>query len=102
MKFAIDEYYVEMVAQNPPIGQTTNLWVDQNNLYVQIEDQGKGFDPNVALEASDTVGLAGIQERVRLVGGHYALEAAPGSGTSMLAEFPTDNPLKAGVAVGSD
>jgi two-component system sensor histidine kinase DegS len=58
---------------------------------VKIADNGVGFDipPNLgALPQTGKLGLAGIQERVRLLGGTVRIESAPGKGTRITAEAP--------------
>ncbi len=51
-----------------------------------IEDDGAGFDP--AAVGHDVLGLAGMRERVGLVGGRLRIEAAEGAGTTIVAEVP--------------
>jgi two-component system, NarL family, sensor histidine kinase DevS len=50
-----------------------------------VTDDGLGFDP-----AADRpgYGLAGIRERVTLLGGNSRVESAPGRGTTLKATFP--------------
>ena len=58
-------------------------------LSVQIEDDGEGFDPEaVDLGGDGKIGLAGVAERVRLVGGSMRIESAAGMGTRVHAELP--------------
>lgn len=64
------------------------LWVDQDTLTVQVEDQGSGFDTQAALAAGDTSGLSGMNERVGLLGGQLTVESAPGTGTRVTAGLP--------------
>jgi signal transduction histidine kinase len=52
-----------------------------------VEDDGRGFDPDAAREA-EGIGLAGMRERMALVGGRLELESAPGAGTTLVAEAP--------------
>ncbi|MDX6398502.1 MAG: hypothetical protein QOJ43_1910 [Gaiellaceae bacterium] len=52
-----------------------------------VEDDGSGFDPSNT--RGDALGLAGMQERVALVGGRLQVESAPGSGTTLVAEVPS-------------
>ncbi len=66
------------------------LWVDSKQLYVQVEDSGKGFDPDLVVVQNNTYGLTSMRERVTLVGGRWVLESTPGSGTSIVAELPLD------------
>lgn len=52
---------------------------------VLVEDDGVGFDPATA---TDRLGLAGIRERIALVGGTAIIDSAPGTGTTVAVEFP--------------
>ena len=51
-----------------------------------IEDDGSGFDP--ARTHEDALGLAGMRERVGLVGGRLRIESTSGAGTTLVAEVP--------------
>jgi signal transduction histidine kinase len=51
-----------------------------------VEDDGGGFDPHAARDGG--LGLAGMRERVALVGGRLRVESAPGSGTTVAVEVP--------------
>jgi len=70
------------------------LWADQETLGVQIEDRGTGFDPEAALAAGDTTGLAGMRERAVLLGGQLTVESASGAGTCVRAELPLGDPIE--------
>jgi signal transduction histidine kinase len=54
-----------------------------------IEDNGTGFDP--ANVRQGALGLAGMRERVSLIGGRFEIESAPGSGTTLLIELPHES-----------
>jgi signal transduction histidine kinase len=51
-----------------------------------VEDDGSGFDPAETRE--DALGLAGMRERVGLVGGRLQIESSSGAGTTLVAEVP--------------
>ena len=53
-----------------------------------IEDNGKGFDPEVAGQRR-SLGLIGMRDRARLVGGRLTVESRPGHGTTIMAEVPS-------------
>jgi signal transduction histidine kinase len=56
-----------------------------------IEDDGCGFDAQVKLDApagSGRLGLLGMQERARLVGGSLTIESTPGAGATLFARLP--------------
>ena len=59
---------------------------------VSVSDNGKGFDPPHAagdLAKEGKLGLAGMQERARLVGANLTIQSEPGSGTSITVELAT-------------
>jgi signal transduction histidine kinase len=55
-------------------------------VYLTVTDDGCGFDPR-GLDAG-RLGLAGISERVRLLGGAVEIETTPGAGTTVRATLP--------------
>src|SRR5205085_4910206 len=55
-----------------------------------IADDGCGFDPRRMV--TGRLGLAGISERVRLLGGAVEIETSPGAGTSVRATLPQWKP----------
>jgi signal transduction histidine kinase len=61
------------------------------SIHLLIRDWGHGFRP-VSTQASHgpsaRVGLAGMQERVNLLGGRYVLRSRPGAGTHIRVEIP--------------
>lgn len=60
---------------------------ETDQVLVEVADQGAGFDPQTAAQ-SGRMGLAFMQERVRLLGGVFELDAAPGHGTHIRARLP--------------
>ncbi|MEL6462372.1 MAG: sensor histidine kinase [Cyanobacteria bacterium J06621_15] len=54
-------------------------------LYLKIEDNGRGFDPE---KVSGGYGLQGIQERVDFLQGNFQLESQPGNGCCITVEIP--------------
>jgi PAS domain S-box-containing protein len=53
-----------------------------------VEDDGQGFDPAAASQATGRLGLLGMRERVELVDGHLTVESVPGGGTTVIARIP--------------
>jgi signal transduction histidine kinase len=58
-----------------------------SRLEIEVRDNGVGFDPDALPHNPDQpgVGLAGMRNRVELVGGDFSLRTAPGRGTSIVA-----------------
>lgn len=69
-------------------GVAVRLWAAPETLSIQIEDRGRGLDSQAALTRSRAGGLAGMRERVSLLGGKFAIEARPGMGTRISATLP--------------
>jgi signal transduction histidine kinase len=58
-------------------------------LTVEVRDWGRGFDLEAVAEGRG-VGLTGMRERARLLGGECVIESTPGSGTTVKATLPHD------------
>jgi signal transduction histidine kinase len=63
-----------------------NVVHDETRLTVSVKDDGIGFDP--AAVRGRGLGLIGIQERVRELGGELALISQPHNGTALSAKIP--------------
>jgi PAS domain S-box-containing protein len=59
-------------------------------LRMEIADDGKSFQVERVLDArkNKRLGLLGMRERVEMVGGSFAIESAPGQGTTIRAQIP--------------
>ncbi|MDX1531425.1 MAG: ATP-binding protein [Rhodothermales bacterium] len=58
-----------------------------------VEDEGAGFDPAAVEEpGAGGLGLAGLRERVELVGGRLEVASAPGEGTRVTITVPVGEP----------
>lgn len=66
---------------------TTKLWQDDESVYLQITDDGKGFDKNV-LKSGRSFGVLGMKERVASLQGTFDLKTAPGKGTQITISIP--------------
>ena len=65
------------------------------SLKLTIQDDGQGFAPpkNIAkLLAEGKLGLIGIQERCKSLGGNIEIHSKPGKGTLLSIEIPVDLP----------
>jgi signal transduction histidine kinase len=57
---------------------------NSDQITVEITDDGHGFDP----ERQRGMGILGMEERVRRLGGTLAIDSAPGKGAKVKAELP--------------
>jgi two-component system sensor histidine kinase DegS len=53
-----------------------------------IEDDGEGFDPSADRSGTESFGLMGMQERIALLGGEFAVKSHKGRGTRVLLKVP--------------
>jgi signal transduction histidine kinase len=63
---------------------------------MEIRDDGRGFDPARVVPAENGesgIGLVGMRERLRLLGGQLEIESAPGGPTTVRATLPRWLPL---------
>ncbi|MBI3884998.1 MAG: sensor histidine kinase [Opitutae bacterium] len=70
-----------------------------DHLYVEISDRGLGFELATLRDIRDSLGLAGLQERVSLAGGKLEIHSQPGQGTRLSAEFPQPVAVTAALAL---
>lgn len=67
------------------------MTVAEQEVFLDISDQGRGFDPSVALSRSQNrehFGLHGIQERARAMGGDCEIISQPNAGSRILIHLP--------------
>ena len=57
------------------------------HMAVRIADNGGGFDPGLARHG---IGLDGMRERLRLIGGTLKIDSKPGGGTRIEARIPNE------------
>jgi PAS domain S-box-containing protein len=63
------------------------VWVDQDVLWIRVEDEGAGFDQG-ALLSGTSIGLYGMYERARSLGGELNIDSTPDAGTIVTARLP--------------
>jgi two-component system sensor histidine kinase UhpB len=64
---------------------------DAEALTLTVEDNGDGFDYDATLAAQDRskgIGILGMEERLKTVGGRLEIHSAPGKGTRLVAYVP--------------
>jgi signal transduction histidine kinase len=67
------------------------LTVTDDEVYLVVSDEGKGFDPAIALSRSrnrEHFGLHGIQERARALGGDCEIASRPDMGARLMISLP--------------
>ncbi|MDT8069064.1 MAG: PAS domain S-box protein [Terriglobia bacterium] len=72
---------------------TVDLTQNSDEIRMRIADDGKGFDLE-SIDAANSLGLAGMRERVGLVQGELSFDSHPGQGTVVDAHIPLQSGLK--------
>ena len=87
----------EAVTNTVRHAQAKDMWVElhrcDQQLVLSIRDNGSGFDVNTAQERAVrgfSMGLPGMYERVRLVGGHLTIRSTPPCGTEISVTLPVE------------
>jgi two-component system sensor histidine kinase UhpB len=62
-----------------------NIRQDTSNLYLEVEDNGVGFDAN---KMTNGYGLAGMRERIQGLLGNMEIESVEGVGTKVVVTLP--------------
>jgi signal transduction histidine kinase len=61
---------------------------EDNQTFVQIEDEGKGFVLDDAQAETGHIGLSTMRERVEMMGGTLTIDSHPGEGTRVTIKVP--------------
>jgi signal transduction histidine kinase len=69
-------------------GQEVRATGGSSQLYLEVCDQGAGFDLGQTGEDEGHLGLLGMRERVQSLGGTFVIESSTGRGTKVLAYLP--------------
>lgn len=67
------------------------LTVTEDEVYLVVSDEGRGFDPEIALsrtQSREHFGLRGMQERARAMGGECEINSQPGAGVRVSINLP--------------
>jgi len=75
------------VTKHAGTGQATvRLNLAAGASFLEIEDRGLGFDPDLALSQRGHLGLASMAERAGEIGWRLSIESRPGRGTRIRVE----------------
>jgi Signal transduction histidine kinase len=73
---------------------TVSVEFHPDELRLRVDDAGLGFDPESGDQpGSGQLGLLGMRERTRLLGGALLIKSSPGQGTVVEATLPLVRPL---------
>ncbi len=64
---------------------TISLTQDQEHIYLQVRDDGRGFDSS---QQHSGLGIFGMHERAELLGGTVTIQSQPGQGTMVRVVLP--------------
>ena len=74
-----------------PVGARSRSRADDRGVHAEIRDDGDGFDPEAMLvraARAGRLGLVGMHERVRMLGGRTQIDSRPGGPTVISATLP--------------
>lgn len=82
---ALQEGLTNIIRHAQASSASVKLDYDHSGVVLEIRDNGVGMD---VVRPAAGVGLIGMQERVRLVGGTITIDSTPGSGVTLSIAFP--------------
>jgi signal transduction histidine kinase len=72
---------------------SVKFWQSDDNVFVQVKDNGVGFDVNAKLNSAvqgKSLGLLGIRERIFLIHGTVDIKSSAQKGTEILIKVPIE------------
>jgi signal transduction histidine kinase len=84
----VQEALTNIARHSGAADSVVRLWTNNQTLYLQVEDSGRGFSLDEALASPNSIGLIGMRERALLSGGSIEFESAQGAGTVVAARLP--------------
>jgi two-component system, NarL family, sensor kinase len=87
----VQEAIANVVRHAEPAAVAISARADGDRIVVEVDDDGRGFDPSAAARTrieGGHLGLAAMSERAALVGGEVTIDSAPGRGTSLRLVLP--------------
>lgn len=82
----VQELLTNVVRHSAANGAIVQINRRENNLYIVVEDNGKGFS-QAQPSHTQGIGLANLVSRVKYLNGSLNIESTPGIGTSVYIEF---------------
>jgi signal transduction histidine kinase len=83
----VQEALQNVIKHSDATRANVSIECDGGELRIGVTDNGRGFDTRAPMVSAST-GLANMRERVRAVGGSFAVESSPGLGTRIDARIP--------------
>ncbi|MEA2468986.1 MAG: two-component system, NarL family, sensor histidine kinase UhpB [Thermoleophilaceae bacterium] len=85
--FRIAQEALANVARHAGASQVkVDLRAGKEGIELTVRDDGRGFEPEMPV--GNGLGLGGMAERARLVGGELTIESQPGAGTQLCLKVP--------------
>jgi len=94
-QIAINMFYIVQEGVNNAVKHSAcseiiiTYFSNEDNLYISVEDNGRGFDPKEI--SSNGMGQSLMKYRARAIGGALEVTSEPGKGTYILLTFPRIN-----------
>jgi signal transduction histidine kinase len=86
--FRIVQELLQNISKHSDAGNAiVQISLQHNRLNIAVEDDGKGFNIELA-KSQKGMGLKNIESRVKILKGSFDYRTAPGKGTSVLIDIP--------------
>ncbi|MEM7134213.1 MAG: HAMP domain-containing protein [Chloroflexota bacterium] len=71
-----------------------SLFTDPDDIHLNIKDWGQGFEVALPTDEAKHLGLVGMQERAKLIGGEFSIESKLREGTNIAVRIPLASNLQ--------
>lgn len=84
----IQEALSNIVKHSKATAAKVTIEAAEDESIIKIQDNGQGFDHELAMITSKSLGLRTMQERIANIGGKFRIESQPSSGTTIYIAIP--------------
>jgi signal transduction histidine kinase/ligand-binding sensor domain-containing protein len=90
----IQESVNNIIKHSQATRANVEVWVESGQVHISVSDNGRGFitDAQVGEATPQGLGLTGMTERTRMLGGAHNVNSAPGQGTTVSIRIPALKP----------
>ncbi len=81
----IQEAFTNIAKHASATAVSLRVWEKPDGIYILIEDNGHGFDPD---QNTTGFGLRGMRERTAVLGGQFTITSQPGAGCQIAVVIP--------------
>lgn len=84
----LQEIFNNIIKHSEATDLFINAYIKEEILYLNVRDNGIGFDYDKTIKAKNGLGLQSLYKRVQLINGKILIQSTPSIGTTISVEIP--------------